>query len=152
MRMIVSKSSLFDHLNAIYTNQAIDYWDTLSVENRKSYNVYMINRFISMNLDQLEVVNMFQQFWGEVGPRESYLFYSQFIPYGRQFNKYIKAPKEGKLQEWVVELVARYYKVSMSDATDYTELMLATAEGKEALQEILEAFGTDPKKVKRAVK
>ncbi len=150
--MTTSKSSLFDHLNAIYANQSLDYWDTLSVENRKSYNVYMINRLISMNLDQLEVVNMFQQFWEAVGPRESYLFYSQFIPYGRQFNKYIKAPKEGKLQEWVVELVSRYYSVSIADAADYTELMLATVEGKEALREILEAFGTDPKKVKRAVK
>lgn len=150
--MTTSKSSLFDHLNAIYADQSIDYWDNLSVENRKSYNVYMINRLISMNLDQLEVVNMFQQFWGSVGPRESYLFYSQFIPYGRQFNKYIKVPKEGKIQEWVVELVARYHEVSMADATDYVELMLSTSEGKEALRGILEAFGTDPKKVKRAVK
>ena len=150
--MTTSKSSLFDHLNAIYTDQSTDYWDILSVENRKSYNVYMINRLISMNLDQLEVVNMFQQFWEAIGPRESYLFYSQFIPYGRQFNKYIKTKKEAKISEWAVELVARYYNVSIADATDYTELMLSTVEGKEALREILEAFGTDPKKVRRAIK
>ncbi len=150
--MTAKKSSMFDHLNAIYADQSIDYYDRLSVENRKSYNIWMLNRLISMNPDQVAWVNMFQSHWQALGPRESYLFYSQLFPRRRQFNKYIKPKKEAKILDWVVTLVAQYHKINAAEATDGIEIMLATPEGKDALREILEAFGTDPKQVKKAVK
>jgi hypothetical protein len=144
--------TLFDHVNAIYTNQRVDYYNKLNREDKKSYNTYMINRFVSMNPDQVEVVNELQQYYGAVGDRESYLFYSQLIPKGKQWNKYIKAKKEVKYEDWLVRLVSSHYCVSSTEAKGYLDLLLASPTGKENLKSILEMYGTDPKKVRKVVR
>lgn len=152
IQLTVKKKSLFDHLQAIYVDQSVHYWDDLSVENKKTYSVFMINRFISMNMDYIEVVNEFQKYWGIVGDRESYLFYSQLLPYGKQWNRYIKGKKERKYEEWVIRLLAHHFEVSQRDVSDYLDLMFATKEGRSALKEILEMYGSDPRKVKKVVR
>ena len=47
--------SLFDHVDAIYTNQKIDYFGTLTEADKKSYNNYMVNRFDSDKFAELIV-------------------------------------------------------------------------------------------------
>jgi len=144
--------TLFQHLNAVYTNQQIDYWDDLGPADQKSYNVYMINRLISMNMDYVELVNEFQKLYESLTARESYLFYSQMLPRRKQWNKYVKAKQESKHEEWIVELVAHHFCVSKTEAKDYLDLYMSTVDGKDGLKRILEMYGTDPKKVKRATK
>lgn len=143
---------LFDHLNAIYLNQSPKYWDNLSETDRKSYSTFMINRFLSMNMDYVEVVNALQLYYGSVGPRESYLFYSDLLPRGKQWNKYVKGKKPTGYDDWLLELVAQYYEVSQSEAEAYLDLFYLTGEGKESLRNLLEKYGTDPKKIKKVVK
>lgn len=150
--MIAKRKSLFDHLNAIFTDQSIDYYDSLSVEDRKTYSIYMINRLISMNMDYIEMVNEIQKFWEVVKDRESYLFYSQCLPLGRQWNKYIKPKVEKKHEEWVVKLVALYFEVSKMEAVDYIDLFMAAPEGKARLKEIFETYGIEPRKIKKVVR
>ena len=41
--------SPFDHIKEIYTNQRVNYFDTLTDEDKKTFQPYMINRIISMN-------------------------------------------------------------------------------------------------------
>jgi hypothetical protein len=142
-------ASIFDHLAAIYLNKKVDYLDTLEEPDRKTFNTYMINRFISMNADYLPVVNAFQKFYGVLGPRETYLFYSQFLPRKKAFAKYVKGVKEEKYDEWLVDIVVRYFEVSKKDAISYLDLFYQTEEGKADLREICEFFGTDPKKIKK---
>jgi len=142
-------TTLFEHLAAIQTNQATDYWDNLDDANRKSYSVYMINRFLSMNMDYVELVNEFQKLYEPMTPRESYLFYSQMLPRKKQWNKYVKAKKESKHEEWVINLVAYHFKISKDEAESYADLYMATPRGVEALKSILEMYGTEPKKIKQ---
>ncbi|KKN26494.1 hypothetical protein LCGC14_0874100 [marine sediment metagenome] len=148
----MKRKSLFNHLNAIYTDQSADYYDELSVEDRKTYSIYMINRLVSMNIDFVEIVNAFQKYWEIVKNRESYLFYSQCLPLGKQWNKYIKPKVEPKHEEWVVRLIAFHFEVSQLEATDYIDLFMATPEGKARLKEILEMYGTEPRKIKKVVR
>ena len=150
--MIAKRKSLFDHLNAIFTDQSVDYYDSLSVEDRKTYSIYMINRLVSMNMDYIDVVNEIQKFWEVVKNRESYLFYSQCLPPGRQWNKYIKPKVEKKHEEWVVKLVALYFEVSQMEAVDYIDLFMATPKGKARLKEIFETYGIEPRKIKKVVR
>ena len=150
--MIAKRKSLFDHLNAIFTDQSVDYYDSLSVEDRKTYSIYMINRLISMNMDYIEMVNEIQKFWEVVKDRESYLFFSQCLPLGRQWNKYIKSKVEKKYEEWVVKLVALYFEVSKMEAGDYIDLFMTTSKGKARLKEIFETYGIEPRKIKKGVR
>jgi hypothetical protein len=141
--------TLFDHLNAIYADQSVDYFDTLEDADKKSYSAYMINRLISMNPSYAQVANEFQLYLNTITPRESYLFYSQIVPKGKQFNKYIKSQKKETYDEWVVALVKRHYDVSLREATDYLRIYFASDAGKANLQRLLEMYGTDPKKIKK---
>lgn len=141
--------TLFDHLNAIYADQSVDYFDTLEDADKKSYSAYMINRLISMNPSYAQVANEFQLYLNTLTPRESYLFYSQIVPKGKQFNKYIKSQKKETYDEWLVALVKRHYDVSLYEATDYLRIYFASDVGKANLQTLLEMYGADPKKIKK---
>lgn len=144
------RKGLFDHLNAIYLNQSVDYFDKLSPEDRKSYSSYMINRFISMNHNFVEVVNELQQYYGSIGSRESYLFYSQLLPRGKQWTPYIKG-KETTHEDWLVELVRSHYEVGSREAEEYLELFLATEQGRDSLRALLESYGTPLKLIRKVV-
>lgn len=143
--------TLFDHLNAIYTDQSIDYFDALEDVDKKAYSAYMINRLISMNPSYVQVANEFQLYLNTVEPRESYLFYSQFLPKGKQFNKYIKSQTKVTYDEWLVTLIKNHHEVSTVQALDYLTIFFASNTGKENLRAILEMYGTDPKKIKKVI-
>lgn len=143
--------SLFDHLNAIYQDQSISYYDDLSESDRKTYSVYMINRYVSMNPNQVPLVNELQLYYDYVTPRSSYLFYSQFIPKGRQYNKYIKASKKEKYDGEVVKLVAKKYMISTEHAKEYLDLYYQTEERLEELKDLLRGFGWDEKRIKKSI-
>lgn len=143
--------TLFDHLNAIYTNQSIDYFDTLEDAEKKSYSAFMINRLISMNPSYAQIANEFQLYLNTIGSRESYLFYSQIVPKGKQFNKYIKSQKKATYDDWLVALVKRHYGVSLHEATDYLHIYFASDEGKSNLRVLLEQYGIEPKKINKVL-
>lgn len=141
--------SVFQHVDAIYNDQSLTYFDELEDADRKSFNNYMVNRIISMNMDYLPVVSEVQKYYEVIGERELYLFYSQLLPKKKQFNKYIKKSSGVKYEKWVVELVRRYYKLNMQEAEQNVHIMCQTDEGKKELLQILKAFGSDEKAVKK---
>ena len=61
--------TLFDHLSHICEKQNLNYYDTLDEVDKKTFSIYMINRFLSMNIDYLPVVNEIQQYWDQLTPR-----------------------------------------------------------------------------------
>jgi len=70
----IKAKSLFDHLSGI-TDKKVS-WDSLSEVDRKSFSPYMVNRFLSMNMDFIELVNEFQKYTiGELSNREVYKLY-----------------------------------------------------------------------------
>ena len=54
---------LFDHIKQITMFQNPKYWDTLNDGDKKTWNNYMVHRFLSMNPDWIELVNGIQQYW-----------------------------------------------------------------------------------------
>ena len=50
----MKKRSLFDHIREVTAVQKVDYFDTLSVDDRKSWSNYMVNRFLSMKIEWVE--------------------------------------------------------------------------------------------------
>jgi hypothetical protein len=79
-----------------------------------------------------------------------YRVMADVIPQGKYFLKYMKAEKKDEsIEEWIVELVAKYYEVSLSEAEEYVEIHLKTIAGHQQLKTIAEAYGTDPKVIKK---
>ncbi len=138
--------TLFDHITEIYQSQKKNYFSTLDDGEKRTYSAYMVNRFLSMNIHQLPLVNEIQKY---TLPNEAhYLFLSTTIPRGKQYNKYVKAAKETKYEEWLVELVAKHYNVSQVEATAYLEIYYR--DDKPGLRSLCEKYGLDPKVIKKA--
>lgn len=136
---------LFDHIDEIYVGQRPDYFDILSDADKKSYSVYMVNKFLSMNPHQLPFVNEVQKY--TLPSDTHYTFFSQIIPKGRQFNKYIKSKKEASYETWMVDLVRKHYDISTTEATEYLEIYYK--HNKLALRTLCQAYGIDDKTLKK---
>jgi hypothetical protein len=140
---------LFDFIAGITENQTTEFFDSLTESERKKYKAsrYMIHRFLSMNSNYLPVVDELQTHTG-IPDRCHYLFLTNILPRGRQFNKYIKGDKEGKYETWLVDLVAKHFQVSTVEATQYIEIYYL--HDKSGLRELCEKYGVDKKQLKQA--
>jgi hypothetical protein len=138
--------TLFDHINAIYIDQKKNYFSGLDDGEKRTYSNYMVNRFLSMNIHQLPLVNEIQKY--TLPSDVHYLFFATTIPRGKQYNKYVKAAKETKYEDWLIDLVAGHYCVSQDEAKSY--LNIYYNDGKQALRELCEKYGVDPKVIKKA--
>jgi hypothetical protein len=142
----MANKTLFDHINVIYQEQKKNYFQSLTDGDKKTYSAYMVNRFLSMNIHQLPLVNEIQKY--SIPDENHYLFFATTIPRGKQYNKYVKAAKETKYEEWLVTLVAKHYCVSEIEAISYLEIYYR--DNKSGLRELCEKYGIDPKVIKKA--
>jgi len=144
---------LFDHLKAITDNDYdSEYFDNLSERAKKTFDVYMINRFLSMNPDWVYLVNYFQQYTQFVSRKEVYAFYSSMIPTRRIFLKYIKGEKEAKYNAELINLVRSKYEVSKKEALEYLEIFYMIPGGIKALTKLCQDYGNDEKEIKKLLK
>ena len=123
-------------------------WDSFSETDQKTFNTFIINRFLSMDEEFIEVVNVFQKYSvGTLESREVYKWYCEVLPKGRRYNKYIKGKKQVKYDSELIEIMCKHYEVSRSECKEYLELI-----SKEELKSILEMYGLDLKKINKFLK
>ena len=139
--------TLFDHLNAITYDKNPKYWDSLEDVDKKTWSNYMIIRFLSMNPDWIETIADVQPYIQNAPPKAMYLCLSGLLQKKKVFLKYMKPVSADKYENWIIELVARYYEVSQLEAEGYLEILYQSTTGKLHIKEIAEAYGTDPKQI-----
>ena len=81
--------NIFDWLNEISYNKTS--WSSFTEKDQESFNRYMINRFISMKEDYIDIVNLVQKY--PLSDRNLYNFYCKTIPKKKTFFRYIKPKK-----------------------------------------------------------
>lgn len=106
--------TLFEHLqNITYDKKP---WNKLTEEDKKTANMFMINRFVSMEYNYIEIVNEFQTL--NLPPQHLYNLYVAVLPKQNKFFKYVKKTiKETKGDS--IKLLAKIFEVSERDAKDY---------------------------------
>jgi hypothetical protein len=139
--------SLFDHIKAITNEQDPKYFDNLSEEDKKSWSNFMINRFLSMNPDWVELIATILPLTQTLEPKDMYKLYINAIPKGRYFLKYMKGKSAEKYEDFIVELLKKEYDCSEKQAHDYLEVLYSTREGRENLKYISEKYGIDKKQI-----
>ena len=138
--------TIFEWINQILTHKKS--WDSFDESDQKAFSPFIINRWLSMDEEFIEVVNYFQKYAiGTLEPREVYKWYSDFLPKGKRFNKYIKSTNKKKYDPVLVDIACRHFECSKHQVGEYLELI-----HKEELTEILEIYGTDQTKIKRMIK
>lgn len=143
----MAQKTLFDHLKNITEIQDPKYWDSLSESDRKTFSNYMVFRFLSMNPDWVQMIAQIQPYLQEVPPKALYLALIDLLPKTKSYLRYMK-PKDGdKYEKWLVELVSKYYEVSMKESEDYLKILYSNTNGQIHIKEICEKYGTDQKTI-----
>ena len=138
---------LFDHINAITTIQDPKYFDKLGDEDLKTWSNFMINRFLSMKPEWVELIASILPLTQTLSPKEMYSLYINVIPKGKYFLKYIKGKAEDKYEQFIVDLLKKEYDCSESQAIDYLEVLYSTREGREYMKYVCEKYGIDKKQI-----
>ena len=143
----IKRKNLFDHINAITSQQHSNYWDDISDEDKKSWSNYMVNRFLSMKMEWIEFVNEVQKY--PLKPKELYKVYTDMLPKKRQWLKYIKGDKEMKYPKWVYEIVAKYLQISLREASDAVDMYELSHGGQAELTDILIKYGRTVEEIRK---
>ena len=134
--------TIFDWLNEVSYNKRP--WSSFNNEDRESFNLYMINRFISMKENYIDFVNTIQKY--SINKESLYNYYCQLIPKRKTFFRYIK-PKKSTLNSNLITILAKYFESSEREIKDNYQLI-----GKDLSKIILQNIGIDDKQIKKLLK
>ena len=134
--------TIFDWLNEISYNKTP--WSSFTEKDQESFNRYMINRFISMKSNYIDIVNLVQKY--PLSDMNLYNFYCKTIPKKKTFFRYIK-PKKDKMNDLLVSILAQDFNISKREIKDNQHLL-----GKDIFRDVLQKRGIDEKQIKKLLK
>ena len=135
--------NIFDWLNHItyYKTPSSEFTE----EDWGKFNSYMVNRFVSMNQNFVELVNYVQ-----TTPYESkeklYNIYKEYIPKKKMFFKYLKSKHKSPPTQ-LVETFKKYFECSLSEAESHIKILKPRDH-----KVILSYMGYDEKEIKNILK
>ena len=128
----------FDHIKNLHTKKR--HWEDFNDEEKKSFNVYIINKTLSLNPNYLNIVNMVQNYTGlnqVLSQKEVFNLYYSLLPTNFRFYKWIKGEKTKKDKE-KAEYLATHFKVSTREAYDYLKIL-----DKKTINKIIKNYKND---------
>jgi hypothetical protein len=149
--VVKKPKGLFEHLNALTASDK-NYFKKLSDVEKKSFSTYMINRFLSMHSELIEIVNYFQRFNNSLDSEIVFKLYYDILPKKKLWSKYIKSIHEVKYNSELIDFITKHYRISISDAKDYLRIYMANDIHKTNLIHLLQSYGYDLQKIQELVK
>ena len=147
-KSLVKKKSLFDHINQITAVQNPNYWEQISEEDKKTWSNYMVNRFLSMKSEWVELVNELQKY--NLQPKELYKLYTNVLPKGKRWLKYTKGRNQMDYPNWLINIVTNHEQISKKEAVEYIDMLMLTEGGMLELGELSRKWGIEENKIKKA--
>ena len=143
--MSKKRKRLFDHINQITSTQNPKYWEQTSKEDKKTWSNYMVNRFLSMKPEWVELVNELQTY--NLKPKELYKLYTNVLPKGKQWLKYIKGRNDMDHPEWLINVVRNNDESSRKEAIQAIDMLMLTEGGMMELGELSRKWGIEERKI-----
>lgn len=111
-------NNIFDWLNEItYYKRS---WETFNQDEKDLFNIFLINRFISMDPNYVDVVNLIQRY-PNCSNKMVYKFYCDLLPKKKSFFRYIKA--KSKFETETINKISEYYQCSTREAKEYISIL-----------------------------
>ena len=129
----------FDHIKNLNTKKR--HWENFNDEEKKSFNVYIINKTLSFYPNYLNIVNMVQNYTGlnqVLSQKEVFNLYYSLLPTKFKFYRWIKGSKTKKEKE-KAEYLAMHFKVSTREAYDYLKIL-----DKKTINQIIKNYKNEP--------
>ena len=131
----------FEHVKNLHTKKRR--WEDFNDEEKKSFNVFIINKTLSFNPKYLNIVNMVQNYTGLnqiLSQKEVFNLYFNLLPIKFRFYIWIKWAKTKKHKE-NAEYLAMHFKVSTREAYDYLDIL-----DKKTIKSITKNYKNDPQR------
>jgi hypothetical protein len=119
--------------------------EDISEESWDKWNSYIIHRYVSMNINYVELVNCVQTLPYE-NKQQIYTIYKEMIPKNKVFLKYIKS-RVKKQPVTLVEYVAKHFECGLGEAEEYIDILRD-----HGTRSILYNMGIDEKEVEKLLK
>lgn len=140
---IKANKTLFEWLNEISYIKSP--WSSFSHGDINSFNRYMINRFLSMDLNNIELINYIQQF--NLSSKNLYITLTNIIPKKKKFYKYIKSSNVDKYDNNILNFISNHYEISTREVKDYINIL-----NEDELSSLLNNIGYNEEKITRVSK
>lgn len=132
---VPKSKGLFDHISQVTSNKKKGYWESLSETERKTFSPYMVYRFLSMNIDYIELINELQMH--SLEPKQVYDVLMDVLPKKKVWNKYIKGSTQDNNS---LSILAEYYELGIKDIK-YNFKMISEEDQKSLIEEIKKSYG-----------
>jgi hypothetical protein len=140
------KKSVFDHVKHIRQVQDPRYYTSLSDDDKKSFNHFMILRALSMDENLVESMAQLYQVLDKIPSPQFYQLLINIVPKSNRFYPWVKS-RVLKHNKELLGYVAKRFKVAKYQANEYVNLLIRTEEGQAELIAICKAFGLEDKEV-----
>ncbi|MCP4970997.1 MAG: hypothetical protein GY932_10425 [Arcobacter sp.] len=135
--------TVFDWLNEITVKKTPP--NDFTQENWDDWNSYMVHRFLSMNINYIDIVNFVQNI-NPQNKKEIYTIYREMIPKRKVWNKYIKNQNKKDSKE-IAKIIANKLSIGSDEANSYIPML-----GKEGVTEVLSDLGYEKKEITKLIK
>ena len=119
--------------------------EEISEESWEKWNSYMIHRYLSMDIQYIELVNYVQTIPYD-NKKQTYQIYREMIPKRKVFLKYLKSNRKKKNAE-LADYIAKYFECSLGEADEYIDILR-----EKGVTGILHEMGVDEKEIKKLLK
>lgn len=142
---MTKSKTIFDHINNISFEKNEDYFKTLNKSEQKEFNIYMLQRFLSMDKRFTNFISYIDKYSFSVMDKGMYYkLVMSTLPKERNFYKYIKKSKETQEDEMVVDMLSKKLEIPKRRAKEYIHFL-----SKEDKKELLEGYGVEDKLIKK---
>ena len=119
--------------------------EEISEESWDKWNSYIINRYVSMDIRYIELVNYVQTIPYD-NKQQLYKIYREMIPKTKTFFKYLKSNTKKKHPE-ILDYISQYYQCSLGEAEEYLDILREVG-----ARRVLYDMGIEEKEIKKLLK
>lgn len=135
----MAAKTIFDHLKGVTKDKVP--WDSLSEEDQKSWNNFMITKWLSMHSGLTVLMNDFQKYAnGILSSKDYYTLLYHALPQMTFYVKYTKRTVKFDVDMKFIDLFCKHY--GNSKRTIYTYIGLLKDSHLEELVNVLKMYGT----------
>jgi len=142
----IKSAGIFDFVDGVTSKKKR--WEEWSESDQKKFSPFIVNRFLSMRVELIDLVNMLQKYTiGTLTPKETYRVYHELLPQNKGFAKYIKSSKEDTYNPKLIDQLVEHFTISKSEAVEYLDLLNV-----EQVTKIISLYGYTDAEIKTLIK
>lgn len=143
----IKQKNIFDHLNNLTIGKDKTYYKNLTEKERKDYNLFMLQRYISMDKRFTNFISFIDKYVFNCYDKEMYnKLMMKVLPNERIYFQYVKKNKSEKIDKLIIELLSKKFEISQREAEEYIQYL-----DNKDIVELLRSYAVEEKIIKKYI-